>query len=222
MRRTRAEVLEGYPVELERFEALLRSLSDADWQTATRCTGWTVADVAAHVIGTLALIVDGQTERLADPEHVDAIVADRRARNRDDVVEEMTKVRQGVLELLPVFDDASWAEPAPGGVADTIGEGVEALWYDTYVHAEDIRVALGRPSERPTESLEVSVGHLADVLQGQGWGPATLALSGLQEYQVGDGSGRRITGDAYEFIHVATGRADPSAFDLDETVNVYR
>jgi len=47
MRRTRAEVLEGYPVELERFEALLRSLSDADWQTATRCEGWVVADVAA-------------------------------------------------------------------------------------------------------------------------------------------------------------------------------
>ena len=29
-----------------------------------------------------------------------------------------------------------------------LGEGIEALWYDAFVHADDIRSATGRPSER--------------------------------------------------------------------------
>jgi hypothetical protein len=39
---------------------------------------------------------------------------------------------------------------------------------------------------------------------------------------VGDGSGRRVTGDPHQFVLVATGRADPATLGLDESVNVYR
>jgi uncharacterized protein (TIGR03083 family) len=218
---TRADAVEGYPAELRRFEDLLRSLSDEDWRASTRCEGWAVADVAAHVTGTIAAIVEGRIEDLADPVKVDALVTDRRGMSRDEGVEEFAKVKAGVRPLLDVFDDESWSAPAPGGVSATIGDGVEALWYDTYVHGEDVRRAAGRPAERGP-SVHVSIGHLADVLQEQGWGPATLALDGLDEFAIGDGSGQRITGDAYDFINVATGRADPSTFGLDETVNVYR
>jgi uncharacterized protein (TIGR03083 family) len=221
MRLPRTDVVDGYPAELQRFEDLLRSLADEDWRAGTRCAGWAVADVAAHVTGTIAAIVEGRIEDLADAAKVDALVTDRRGMSRDEGVEEFAKVKASVTPLLDVFDDDAWAAPAPGGVSATVGDGVEALWYDTYVHGEDIRAALGRPSERGP-SVRVSVAHLADVLQGQGWGPATLAFDGLAEFAVGDGSGKRITGDAYEFINVATGRADPSTFGLDETVNVYR
>ncbi|MDX6284873.1 MAG: hypothetical protein QOG53_358 [Frankiales bacterium] len=222
MRLRRAEVVEGYPAELQRFEDLLRSLSDAEWQAGTRCDGWVVADVAAHVTGTLAAITEGRIEDLADPAKVDALVTDRRGRSRDEGIDEFAKVAASVPPLLDVFDDESWSAAAPGGVAASIGEGVEALWYDTFVHSEDIRAALGRPSERPQDSVRVSIGHLADVLQGQEWGPATLAFDGLEEFAVGDGSGRKVTGDPYEFINIATGRADPATLGLDETVNVYR
>ena len=34
--------------------------------------------------------------------------------------------------------------PGPGGFDGTLGDGVEALWYDTWMHAEDIRAALGQ------------------------------------------------------------------------------
>ena len=222
MRLRRTEVVEGYPAELERFAWLLGSLTDADWRAATRCEGWTVADVAAHVTGTLAAIVDGRAEELADPDHVAVQVGDRRTKSRDEIVDEYAKVTASTRLLLDVIDDESWAGPAPGGVSASVGEGVEALWYDTYVHADDIRAALGRPSERPRDSIRVSIAHLADVLQGQEWGPATLAFDDVEEFAVGDGGGRRIMGDAYEFIKVATGRADPATIGLDETVNVYR
>src|SRR4051794_15328761 len=34
-----------------RFEAALASLSDEQWLAPSRCAGWTVQDVIAHVIG---------------------------------------------------------------------------------------------------------------------------------------------------------------------------
>ena len=54
------------------------------------------------------------------------------------------------------------------------------------------------------------------------WGPALLAFDGLPEFAVGDASGRRLTGDAYPFVLVATGRADPASLGLDASVNIYR
>ena len=45
--------------------------------------------------------------------------------------------------LLDVIDDDAWA--GPSGVPDlTLGEGVLTLWFDTYIHADDIRAAVGR------------------------------------------------------------------------------
>ena len=64
--------------------------------------------------------------------------------------------------------------------------------------------------------------HLAALLEAGGWGPATLALDGMEEVLVGDGRGPRVTGDPHQFVLVATGRADPATLGLDEAVNVYR
>ena len=50
----REEVLAGLNDELGRFEELIRSLGDDQWQAPTRCEGWTVGDVCAHVTGTMA------------------------------------------------------------------------------------------------------------------------------------------------------------------------
>ena len=42
------------------------------------------------------------------------------------------------------------------------------------------------------------------------------------EFPVSGGGGQRVTGDPLEFVLAATGRTDPGALGLDETVNVYR
>jgi uncharacterized protein (TIGR03083 family) len=39
--------------EYEALPALLRTLSQDDWLRATDCTGWTVRDVVAHLVGAL-------------------------------------------------------------------------------------------------------------------------------------------------------------------------
>ena len=48
----RTVVSEGLIDELGRFEELVRSLSSEQWNTPSRCAGWTVGDVASHVIGS--------------------------------------------------------------------------------------------------------------------------------------------------------------------------
>ncbi len=62
---------------------------------------------------------------------------------------------------------------------------------------------------------------MADSLEQRGWGPATLAFDGLDERAIGGQGGPRITGDAFQFVLVGTGRADPSTLGLDPTVNIY-
>ena len=95
--------------------------------------------------------------------------------------------------LLDAIDDDMWN--GPSGVPDlTLGEGVLTLWYDTYVHADDIRAAVGQESDRGA-GLDATIAYLAAQLTADGWGPATLALDGVGRHEVG-GGGPEITGDA--------------------------
>jgi uncharacterized protein (TIGR03083 family) len=148
-------------------------------------------------------------------------VVERRGREPGDLADEIATDRKAMADLLAAFDDAAWNGPAPGGIPGTVAEGIEALYYDTFLHADDIRAALGRPSE-PGTGLDASLSHIATILDRDGWGPATLALDGFAEYPVGAGGDPRITGDPMAFVLAATGRGDPAPLGLDASVNVYR
>ena len=216
----REQVCKGLVSELEEFERLIRSLSPQDLEQQTRCEGWAVRDVVAHVVGTQTDVTQGRLEGLGTPEVHARQAAERAGRSAGELADELHAALEVAPVMLAAFDDEAWAADAGGGLGIPLGEGVEALWYDAYVHNADICAALGRPIERG-DGLWASVSHVADLLRSQGWGPATLALDGMPEVEVGSG-GRRIEGDPYDFVLVATGRANPATFDLDESVNVYR
>lgn len=63
----RETVLAGIPAELERFHRLISDLTAENLTTATRCTDWTVRDVAGHVIGTLVDVSEGRVEGQGTP-----------------------------------------------------------------------------------------------------------------------------------------------------------
>lgn len=217
---SKQEITSGLVDEATAFADLVESLTDEELNTPSRCEGWTVRGVAAHAIGGLADALSGNLDGAGTPEYTQRQVDERRDRSGPELAEELRNVGKAATELLGAFDDEAWNSRVPVGYDGTIGEGVEALWYDLFVHGEDIRAALGRPATR-TEGLKASVSHIAFELEKRNWGPATLALTGLPEFQVGEG-GRRIEGDAYEFVLAATGRIDPTTIGLDETVNIYR
>jgi hypothetical protein len=107
------------------------------------------------------------------------------------LADECAEVRAAAAALLPAFDDAAWVGPAPGSYDGTLGEAVEALWYDAYVHADDIRAALGMPTEIGP-GLEAATSHVELFLGRLGW------------------SGEVPDDDkaAHEFVLAATGRID--------------
>jgi uncharacterized protein (TIGR03083 family) len=218
----REDVVRGLVEELGRFEELIRSLRPDEWAATSRCAGWTAGDVAAHVVGGMADIVAGRLDGLGTPEVTERQVVERRGRAPDEVADELAAATKASVDLLAAFDDAAWEMPSPGGFDFTLGEGVESLWFDAVLHADDIRSAAGRPSDAQPTGLAASVSHVASVLSRQGWGPACLVLDGLPEFPVGDGSGRQIVGDPLAFVLVATGRADPASFGVDDRVNIYR
>jgi uncharacterized protein (TIGR03083 family) len=197
----RAVVSDGLLDELDRFESLLRSLTPADWSTPSRCEGWSVADVAAHTVGSMADVVAGRFDGLGTPEVTAREVAERRGRSATDVADECAEVRKVAVGLLAVFDDDAWQAPAPGDFDGALGDGVEALWFDTFLHGDDIRAALGRPSQTGP-GLAGAVSHTNFLLAGQDWHGEAPAQEDA----------------AMEWILVATGRATGGP---DSPPNVY-
>ena len=220
----RTEVTSGMIAEYERFAELVRSLNDGDWETTTRCEGWRVADVAAHVSGILADVVTFQLDDIGTPEAVVRQVKERHDFTPAQLADELDNNRKLGIDIANSFTDEAWDGPSPAPNIANLGFGVEGLWYDTYVHTEDILAAVGRPAVRTPESLRASVSHLAQLLTDQGYPAATLALDGVDgEYPVSGGSAdNRITGDPLTFVLAATGRTDPAPLGLDERINVYR
>lgn len=219
---SRTEVLDGLVVELEAFGGLIGPLDATAWSAATRCDRWTVADVAAHVTGSMADVVNGRLEGLGSPEVTAREVAERLGRSPAELASELAQVTKLAADLGAGFDDAAWVAPAPGGYDGPLGEGVEALWYDTFLHADDIRAALGRPPEKGP-GMRPAVHHVAILLEKKGWGPASLSFDGVETVTIGadGGSGVSLNGDPLPFVLAATGRGDPAALGLDPSVNIY-
>jgi uncharacterized protein (TIGR03083 family) len=210
----RTDVARGVLDEYESFAALVESLDAKAWETPTRCTGFEVRDVAGHVIGLAEDVAKGVPGSRNAEEEAASVRGDSPAQ----AAARLRAVIESLRPLLDALDDDMWN--GPSGVPDlTFGRGVLTLWYDAFVHADDIRTALGRPSEGAA-GLAASVEYLAGELTTRDWGPATLALVGVPRYDV-SGGGREITGDPMQFVLVATGRAEPATMGLEPGVSIY-
>jgi uncharacterized protein (TIGR03083 family) len=188
----------GLKDEYEAFATLVASLTADEWASPTRCEGFEVRDVAGHVIGLAEDVAAGVPGSRTAAEEAASV--------RDDSPQQAAarlRAAAGPIgALLDGADDEAWA--GPSGVPDlTLGEGVLTLWYDTFVHGDDIRAAIGRPSETG-DGLGASVAYLHNELAKRGF----------------DSSGLEF-GDDLQFVLAATGRADPAIIGADPSVNIY-
>jgi uncharacterized protein (TIGR03083 family) len=211
---TNTDLADGALGAYEGLADLLDGLDDNAWQTATRCTGWEVRDVAGHVVGLAHDAATGVPGHRTADEQAAAL----RGHSPVELSAQLRATVATLRSLVGTLDDAAWS--GPSGVPDrTLAQGVQGLWFDTYVHRDDIAAALGIDADRGP-GLAASVEYLAHLLTGRGWGPATLTLDGVPHHNVGAG-GRNIEGDPHQFVLVASGRAAPSTMSLDARVNVY-
>ncbi|MFI0351910.1 maleylpyruvate isomerase family mycothiol-dependent enzyme [Actinomadura sp. 9N407] len=145
------------------FEQTLRStialgeaFSPEDWKRPTDCPGWSVQDVAAHLVGTELLLlgedpaaghvmaeepphVRNDLGRLVEP-GVDA----RRGRPGADVLAELRDVLDRRLAALGETDSEQ-PTVAPTGRMVPYREFMVFRAFDCYIHEHDIRRAVGRP-----------------------------------------------------------------------------
>lgn len=218
----RSVVVPGLVTEYGDFADLLEGLSPEEWESPTRCAGWRVADVAAHVVGTLTDVTAFRLEGLGTPEVTARQVDERRGRTSIDLADELRTGAKAAAELAEGFDEDAFNAEGPQGNGQTLGFGLESLWFDTYVHGADILDALGLQTTS-TSGFAPSVSHITDTLSQEGAKPATVRLTGLDEFLVSGGDDNRlIAGEPLQFILVSTGRADPATMGLSPEINIYR
>ena len=211
---SRTHVSAGCLAEYEAFAALIEGLNDKEWNATTRCVGWQARDAAGHVIG----LAEDTAAGVPGSRNAEEEAASVRHESPAGAAARLRAATATLRALVDAIDDDAWN--GPSGVPDlSLGEGVLTLWYDTYVHADDIRAAIGRTPERGP-GLDATIAYLAGQLTAKHWGPATLALDEVSRHDV-SGGGREITGDALQFALVATGRADASTIGLDGDVSIY-
>ncbi|MGH9138778.1 MAG: maleylpyruvate isomerase family mycothiol-dependent enzyme [Acidimicrobiales bacterium] len=200
----RQQVTDGIRSDLETFEELVRSLSDEEWSTPSRCAGWRVGDVARHVAGGLADALSGRLDGVGTAEYTQRQVDERAGRSPVEVADELAGIRKLADDILPAFDDAAWAGPSPGDYEGSLGDGVEALWYDSWLHADDIRAAIGRPPVYGS-GLAGAVSHVVFELGKRGWhGPVPTAPD-----------------EQFAFVLAGTGRSDGSSLGDNAPINIY-
>ena len=207
-----------FGAELGRFEALIRSVDATDWDRPSRCAGWSAGDVAKHVVGQFADVVAGRFDGLGSDEATQREVDERAGRGPAEVADELAELVPSLTALLDAFDDAMWAGPSPNGTG-TLGEGVEALWSDMVLHADDVRCAVGRDVPADLDPTP-AVSHIADVLTQRGWRPATIALDGLPRFDV-SGGGDEITGAAVALRPRSHRQGQPRSPRPRPGINIY-
>jgi uncharacterized protein (TIGR03083 family) len=147
-----------------RLESLLTDLSSDEWGSASRCAGWSVQDVVAHLVGVnafweasvLAGLAGTPTRVLAafDPAaHPPMMVEPMRTLTCTEVLDQFVASNDGFLAALAALDDQGWSMPAesPIGHISIRLLAHHALW-DSWVHERDIAVPLGiTPAEEADE-----------------------------------------------------------------------
>jgi uncharacterized protein (TIGR03083 family) len=217
---SRQDVLDGITEYCAIAVDVLGELTPEEWVLPSRCVGWQVRDVAGHLTGLFADVAVGRMAGQGLPETTARQAAQRRDRTPVAVAKELRKAGRLCVGVLDGYSDEAWLARAPGGFPGPLRRAVLVLWYELYVHIDDVRAATGRPADRGS-GLRASVVHVAETLGLWGWGPATLRLDEVEELPV-RGGGALVTGDPLDFLLAATGRLDPARLALDERVNIYR
>lgn len=147
-----------------RLEAMLAGLAADEWAAPSRCDGWCVQDVVAHLVGVnsfwhgsvAAGLAGAPTRFLAsfDPAATPpALVARMSALAPAQVLEQFVSSNDSLLGAFSNLDADGWSTMAesPAGHVPIRLLAQHALW-DAWVHERDIALPLGQmPAEEPDE-----------------------------------------------------------------------
>jgi len=110
----RAVVLAGICGELRVFGELVGSLSADDLMTPSRCAGWTVADIAGHVIGTVVDITQGRLEGQGTAQVTGRQARERAGRTVQELASELASAGPVLTALLGSLPEEAWGGSGAG------------------------------------------------------------------------------------------------------------
>ena len=155
----KSDVLSGLFGTWDSLDQLLTGLSDEEWHTPTPLPGWSVHNVIAHIIGTESML-HGVSTPDAD---IDVSTLDH-VRNGVGVANECWVRHLGTLSGAQLHDRFrsvtadrrtrltemsvdDWDAPTATPVGpDSFGRFMRVRLFDCWMHEQDIRDGLGRPS----------------------------------------------------------------------------
>lgn len=147
-----------------RLALLLGELDDGQWAATSRCEGWSVQDVIAHVISvnqfwafSIGAALGGEPTRFLtsfDPvtttvELVDAV----RSQSTSETLDRFVETNEAIADAIADLDADGWSTlaEAPPGHIPLRAVALHALW-DAWIHERDIVLPLGlTPVEEPDE-----------------------------------------------------------------------
>lgn len=171
---------------------LLETLTPAQWDTPSLCEGWTVRDVAAHVVSY---------EELSMRDVITRFAKGRLRLGGANALGVQEYAARGAEEIIALLR----AHAIPRGI--TAGFGGRIGLTDTTIHHQDIRRPLGLTREVPDERLHAVLDFLplARVL------PSPGNMRGLRlvatDLGWSRGSGPEVRGPAEALIMALAGRA---------------
>jgi uncharacterized protein (TIGR03083 family) len=230
------------------------TLTEAEWKTPTELPGWTVQDTLVHVVALEWVALDRPAPDHEIPDdlpHVkndfgrinEVFVDSRRDLTGEEALAEFRSVTTDRLAQLRAFGPdefgaASFTPVGPGTVRDLLPFRV----FDSWVHEQDMRRAVGRPGHlqgpvadaafgRVVGSMPFVVGKKADAPQGttvvfdltpplaQRFAIRTDGRAQLLDTMPDDAT-VRVTTDGETFLRLACGRLDPATVLTGDRVHL--
>jgi uncharacterized protein (TIGR03083 family) len=203
-----------------RLLAMLAELSEQSWLAASRCDGWAVRDVVAHLVGVdafwrasiVAGLAGAPTRVLTqfDPAATPSLMVGRMAAlTPRDLLEQLTSATQALFDVVTELSDDGWSTTAesPAGYVSIRLLVQHALW-DCWIHERDVSVPLGIPTTTEADEVRSCLQYAAALGPVLGMG-LTDVRRGAYAVDASDPSVRFVI-DVTESVSVVNGPAPDS------------
>lgn len=177
-----------------RFIELLETLTDAEWDTPSLCSGWRVREVVGHLVSILDIPRGRFLRGVLGARSFDRF-ADRAAREYG---------ARPPSELLALYGSHATARFAPPLI------GPRAPLCDVHVHTLDVARALGRPVDLDPDRVRAALDWLCG---GRAYGFVPAKRTRGLRFEAHDlgwsaGSGPTVAGHSHDLLLAVTGRPE--------------
>lgn len=172
----RARIVGALAEQFAALDTLLSSLAEEDWRRPTPCPGWDVQAQVAHMIGTESMLAGLDAPPTLDgdpPAHVhndigalnERWIASLAGESPAALLDRFRTLTAARLETLRALDQEAWDNVGftPAGT-DTYGRFMRIRVYDTWLHEQDIRDAVGRPGHESGGAVDVALDEISGAL----------------------------------------------------------